>query len=201
MEIIVADNDSQDGTPEFALTSGCKVIKGGSPAVGRNKGAEAAVGELFLFLDADTVLWDNCLKSCLSEFNERKLDAATFLFRLDGNRSIDKIMFSLGNMILLISQYIDPHSAGGLILCRRWIFDKLAGFREELKQAEDHDFVKRASQIGRFRVLHKSLSWSPRRLEREGRLKVVGKYIKSEVYRKLKGEISVDLFDYKYGDY
>ena len=61
-EIIVADAGSKDKTRDVARKSGCKVVKGGLPSIGRNNGAKYAKGELLLFLDADTVLPENFLK-------------------------------------------------------------------------------------------------------------------------------------------
>lgn len=37
-EVIVADAGSTDGTPEIARRYGARVVKGGSPAAGRNAG-------------------------------------------------------------------------------------------------------------------------------------------------------------------
>ena len=52
-EIIVADAGSKDRTGQIAKKYGCKVVKGGMPAVGRNNGAKVAKGNILLFLDAD----------------------------------------------------------------------------------------------------------------------------------------------------
>ena len=58
-EIIIADADSRDKTLKIAQNYNCKVIDGGLPAKGKNKGAKVARGDLLLFLDADTVLPEN----------------------------------------------------------------------------------------------------------------------------------------------
>ena len=57
-EIIIADAGSQDRTREIARDADCRVVDGGLPAVGRNRGAESAQGEYLLFLDADVCLTD-----------------------------------------------------------------------------------------------------------------------------------------------
>ena len=55
-EVIVADAASTDRTREVAVKFGAKVVEGGLPGPGRNRGAEAAQGDRLLFLDADVVL-------------------------------------------------------------------------------------------------------------------------------------------------
>lgn len=72
-EVIVADAGSEDGTREIAQSYGCKIVEGGLPAVGRNKGAEVAQGDYLLFLDSDVVLTDGYLESALEEFTENDL--------------------------------------------------------------------------------------------------------------------------------
>ncbi|MFB5761725.1 glycosyltransferase family 2 protein [Paenibacillus medicaginis] len=59
VEVIVVDNGSADNTAALAAAAGAKVIRYAEPLghdVGRRIGAEAAAGEILLFLDADMVI-------------------------------------------------------------------------------------------------------------------------------------------------
>lgn len=59
VEVIVVDNGSEDNTAALAAVAGAKVIRYAEPLghdVGRRIGAEAAAGEIILFLDADMVI-------------------------------------------------------------------------------------------------------------------------------------------------
>jgi glycosyltransferase involved in cell wall biosynthesis len=78
-EIIVADAGSKDGTRELAQARGGRVVQGGLPGVGRNAGATAATGDLFLFLDADVIPAPNFIADGLKEFTKRNCGAATCL--------------------------------------------------------------------------------------------------------------------------
>ena len=60
-EIIIADANSTDKTRQIAKKYGCKIAKGGLPAVGRNNGAKIAKGDILLFLDADAKFNKNFL--------------------------------------------------------------------------------------------------------------------------------------------
>jgi glycosyltransferase involved in cell wall biosynthesis len=67
-ETIIADAGSQDGTRELALSAGVRLVPGGMPAVGRNRGAEAAQGEFLVFLDADTRVQPDFLEKASPSF-------------------------------------------------------------------------------------------------------------------------------------
>lgn len=59
VEVIVVDNGSKDGTGDLAAAAGARVLSYGQPLghdIGRRIGAEAAKGEILLFLDADMVI-------------------------------------------------------------------------------------------------------------------------------------------------
>src|SRR3989304_5649057 len=70
-EIIIADAFSEDSTRSVAESFGAKVIGGGLPGSGRNKGAQVAKTKYLLFLDADVVLNDtDFLSESLNEIIE-----------------------------------------------------------------------------------------------------------------------------------
>jgi len=59
VEVIVVDNGSKDNSAALAAAAGAKVIRYAEPLghdVGRRIGAEAAAGEILVFLDADMVI-------------------------------------------------------------------------------------------------------------------------------------------------
>src|SRR6056297_1802056 len=90
-EIIVADAGSNDNTKEIAKDFNCKIVEGGSPAQGRNSGAEVAQGDILLFLDSDLIkIYEKDLKKGVAEFKKKNLDGAAFPIKVDGNR-FDKI--------------------------------------------------------------------------------------------------------------
>lgn len=200
-EIIVADFNSKDKTRKIAKGCKCKLVNGGKPSVARNNGAKIAKGELLLFLDADIILPSNFLIPCISEFKKRGLDVATCLFKLKDEKIMNNVLLFFGNIVLYSSQRFDPRATGAFLLCKTTLFNRVKGFNKKLKQAEDHDFVKRCIKIGKFGVLKKGLFLSMRRFEKEGRFKVLKKYAKSELYRKIKGNVDKDIFEYEYGKF
>lgn len=70
--IVVADGES-DGSYRFALEKGHKVLtleRNSGPAVARNYGAEAASGEILLFIDADVTVEVDIIKKVRDTFAE-----------------------------------------------------------------------------------------------------------------------------------
>lgn len=198
-EIIVADAGSKDKTLEIAKRFGAKVIKGGLPAKGRNEGAKVAQGNLLLFLDADTKLPENSLKKLLAEFEERKLDISSCLLQPFGSSKMLRFLYNLFyNLPILIMEKILPHAAG-FILIKKELYQKIGGFDEKIKLAEDHSFARKAAKFGRFGILRSAkIFYSQRRFEKEGWLKIFLKYFLAEIYLCLFGKIYSDIFKYRF---
>ena len=200
-EIIVADANSEDKTAEIAKRYGCKVVKGGLPAKGRNKGAKIAKGDLFLFLDADMILPSNFLTDILKKFYNKRLDIATFPLLFSGN-NIDSFVSKLYNFWAKATQKVLPHAFGGTLLVKKNVHEFLKGFDEEIKLAEDHIYARKAKKIARFAYLKtKPVLTSNRRFEKDGRFKTYFRYFLAEFYTVSLGPIKSDIFKYKFNHY
>lgn len=189
-EVIVADAHSSDGTRQIAEQWGARVVEGGLPGEGRNKGALEAQGELMLFLDADVVLpSQHWLRDIMFEFDERKADVATCRVSPLSARPIDRIFHGVYNAYAQATERIRPHAPGMCILVRRHTHAGLKGFDEEVVFAEDMDYVQRAHKLGqRFKILKSHpIKASVRRFDRDGRWGIAVKYIFGEIRMILRG--------------
>ncbi len=197
-EIIIADGGSVDRTAEIAKEFGCKVVKGGLPAKGRNNGAEVAKGDLFLFMDADNKIgYETFLQDLINEFKRRKLKVASFPIYPNGTR-FDKFAYWVYNMWVKISQNFLPHATNSILVTKE-IHKKIGGFDEEIKLAEDHDYVRRAKKYGRFGFIEiKPILTSSRRFEKKGRIKTYLKYILAGIWMLFFGPIKSDIFKYRF---
>jgi glycosyltransferase involved in cell wall biosynthesis len=197
LEIIVADAGSEDRTLKIAKDCGCKIVSGGLPAKGRNEGAKAAQGAIFLFLDADNLyLPPGFLKKLLAEFERRGLDIASFPVFIKGN-PFDFIAYWIYNKFVQLTQKFSAY-AFSAVLAKREIHQKINGFDEEIKLGEDHDFAQRGSKAGRFGFIKtRPVLTSARRFERDGRFKTYSKYVLAGFYIMLWGPIKSDIFKYR----
>ncbi|NOY09187.1 MAG: glycosyltransferase [Spirochaetes bacterium] len=180
-EIIVADNDSTDGTVRAAINAGARVVRGGLPAAARNRGAEAAGGEYLLFLDADTVLPDGFLDKLFKKFEDDYLDICTLMYKpIDSRKMIYKTLFEFANTYFKMMEYIKPQGGGACIFITKRLHRRIGGFDESRRTSEDNDYINRASETGRFKVYSDLFIYvSVRRMEKEGLNIYIQKIIRS----------------------
>jgi glycosyltransferase involved in cell wall biosynthesis len=200
-EIIVADNNSEDKTRAIAESFGARVSPGGNhPGKGRNRGAEVAKGDIYLFLDADVILEPEAwLAEKLAEFERRQLDVASCTIKPLGGSALDKFSHDVYNVYLRATQFIMEHGGGFCLFARKAAHDRVHGFDETITIAEDHDYVRRIAKTGKFRVLSgPGIAVSVRRFERDGRFNVFMKYLKVEAHNIVKGGVKTDL-NYTWG--
>ena len=200
-EIIVADADSEDQTREIAKQWGCRVVEGGMPAVGRNKGAEVARGKYLLFLDSDSILTPHYLEDSIWEFEEMELGIAITQISPLSDSLMDKISHNFANYFMRRVESIKPHGAGCYgIMTTKNLHEEVEGFDEDLDFGEDTDYIERIGAISHFRVLRSPrLLVSTRRLDEEGLRNVAFKYVKSTFYQFTGRQITAEDLDYGFG--
>jgi len=200
-EVIVADAGSTDRTVKTALYYGSRVVQGGLPAKGRNEGAKAARGDIFLFLDADNeFLPRDFLKKLLREFKKRELDIASFPIFPNGKR-IDKMIYRMYNSWAKSTQKFLPYATNS-ILVKREIHRQINGFDEEIRIAEDHDYARRGARVGKFGFIKtEPVLVSPRRFEKDGRMKIYLKYLFTDIHMIFVGPVKSDIFRYRFNHY
>ena len=201
-EIIVADAHSTDKTVEISESYGARVVEGGMPGPGRNRGAVHAKGEIIVFFDADVQLPSaKFLGDCIAEMDRKKIDVATCKVKPISRKPIDRALHEVYNAYVVATEKLRPHAPGFCIFARRHAHEGIKGFDEEVVFAEDHDYVQRAKKDGhKFGLLRAHpIAVSVRRLEKDGRLAIAFKYIFGELRMMTSGSIKENIFDYEMG--
>lgn len=203
-EIILADAGSKDKTLEVAKQFGCKVVPGGLPAKGRNAGAKEASGDLLFFIDADTVLPEDFFIKALQEFKERDLELASFcLVPLPKTKITSFLVNIFYNQPIVLLESALPHAATG-ILVKKELFNKVGGFDEDVKLAEDHYLARRAKELFKAKmgiIKSTKIFFSDRRFKTDGWISVGIRYFLCELHLIFLGPVRTDIFNYKFDHY
>ncbi len=186
-EIIVSDSNSKDNTAKIARKYADKVIvtKRKGVSVGRNLGAQAAKGDILLFLDADTILLPNALSEICHYFRQHKnIIGLNIPFIVDNLRK---------NMLAIAATYayralrkvkLQPIYAV-CFACKRDMFFKAGGFPEHLRVAEDIDLGQRLKKLGKIEYLKTTFAiTSARRLEKWNLAKIYNAWLLGYFYIK-----------------
>lgn len=162
IEVIVADGGSDDRTIEIARQFGARVI-GSERGRGTqmHKGAQAARGQTFLFLHADTIAPRDLVK----QINEALLDDVTavggnFDVRFDGTSRAARLMTWLYPKLAKLGLCYGDSG----IFVRATMYKEIGGFNS-YPLFEDLDFIKRLKKRGRMIHLPVELVTSSRRFE------------------------------------
>jgi len=178
-EVIVVDNASTDNTAKIALDWGAKVVYESkrSPACARQKGVEAATGEIIAFIDADTQAPACWLSTIVSRFvlePETVVVSGPYAY-CDAGR-IAKIA-SYSNFISIIidqlfRKVLNKGSAiwGSNFAVRRSALLEVGGFDTSIRfYGEEYELSLRLKKAGRGSIIPRLfVLTSARRLKRIG---------------------------------
>lgn len=147
IELIVVDNFSEDETAEIARQCGAKVyFKGNERSSQRNYGAELAIGEYLLYLDADMILSPTLIEECVKKAQSSKIDALYIPERIVGAGFWIKVRdfersFYTGTVIDAVR------------FVKKSLFLEVGGFDENLLGPEDWDFDRKIRKVSQTAIV------------------------------------------------
>ena len=171
-KIIVAD--SSNDKYSRSLLEGYKknypnriqIVDGGLPSVARNRGAVEVKTPYVLFLDADIYIKDEYLiGNCLKIATEGDYDLVTCKFRSQDGKY--KWVWRIFDIAQWISSKTKPFAVGGFMLFKTSTFNKLGGFNNEDKIAEDYHLSSKVNKA-KFRVADFFVYTPSRRFKTKG---------------------------------
>ena len=151
-EIIVVDSNSPDKTRNIAKKYADKVInmKYRGVAKARNIGAKKASGDLYVFIDADTIIDRNFIEKIVKIFENDKSISGLFP-RTQAYSKKSQAIFDLQNAGVFISTLFGfPKLPGTCVVYRKEFFEKTNGFLEEYITAEDIMFSLKNRKHGKL---------------------------------------------------
>ncbi|HEU5236540.1 MAG TPA: glycosyltransferase [Pyrinomonadaceae bacterium] len=148
VEVIVADNDSTDGTAEVAAAHGATVVHVAKRRIGaaRNGAAKTAQGEILCFIDADSAVHPQTFNAI-----DERMKSDRYVWGVTGARLERK------SLALLITNYMFMPMVWitgldiGLSFCRREDFETVGGYDEHRLYGEDVLFPLTLRRLGRTR--------------------------------------------------
>lgn len=148
-ELIVSDGGSTDATVSIATQHGARVICG-TPGRGQQlrRGASVAMGEVILFLHADTHLATGALEAVRMVLTEPNIVGGNFRLIFDGPTSFATWLTGFYAWIRRHGFYYGD----SVIFVRREIYDAIGGIRP-IALMEDFDFIRRMERFGRTRCI------------------------------------------------
>lgn len=183
LEVIVADDGSNDRTREIAASLADQVVTPASgdltgPGAARNRGAAWASGDLLIFLDADGRLRDpsRFLARAWQAFaDDPRLAGATCRLAVEPDQATwgERWLHRVQDVVIWLENRLGIHTAGGWCqMVPRRLFEQIGGYDPDLAVSQDVDLFLRLGRLGRTGLLWDLMVYeSPRRYREAGLLR------------------------------
>ena len=147
-EIIVVDNDSQDGTKQVAEDFGVKVILEREHNISkvRNTGAKNSTGDVLIFIDADTLVPETLFQKILAMMEDENCFGGAVAVEYENLQRKWMKFYILGwkfwGKVFNMAQ-------GAAQFCRKSVFEELEGYDPTIFMGEDVEFYWRLSKFAK----------------------------------------------------
>ena len=167
--IIIADSSTEESSILLlekyqSIYKNIEIIKGGLPAIARNNGAKLAITPYILFLDADIYPHQYTIRKCIRAAVKGEYDLVTCKFKTDKGYNW---IYRIFDIFQWFSSKTKPFALGGFMLFKTETFNKLRGFNEEDKIAEDYHLSSKI-EPKRFKIANYFVYTSSRRFNKKG---------------------------------
>jgi glycosyltransferase involved in cell wall biosynthesis len=167
-EVIVVDNNSDDGTAAVADECGTRVVYESINQISRarNTGATSAVGKYLIFLDADTLVSAPLMRHALAALDSGDVCGGGAGVVIEHQSRIANTTVAVWSMIGRVGKL----AAGCFVYCRKDAFEAVGGFSEEVYASEEIWLSLALRKWGRsnqqtFLILDDAATTSARKLE------------------------------------
>lgn len=161
-EIVVADDASSDRTAAIAEARGARLVRVNLRQIGatRNAGAHEAIGDKLIFVDADTVVSNEVVRTAIEAMNQGAAGGGSAVL-FDGRLPH---YAELVHPALVRFFRAAGLACGCFLFCTRRAFEAAGGFDEKLFASEEIAMSRALKRQGPFVVLRESVTTSGRKL-------------------------------------
>lgn len=177
-ELVVADDASTDSTALIAQRHGALLVSVAHRQIAatRNSGARKANGELFIFVDADTIVNEAVVRAAVEAMRDGAVGGGAAL-EFDGAVPLYARLL----MPFFIRLFRATRMATGcFVFCTRNAFEAVGGFDEAFYGAEELVLSKALKRQGKFVILRQAVLTSGRKLRTHSvreTLRIMGRFI------------------------
>jgi glycosyltransferase involved in cell wall biosynthesis len=179
LELVISDGGSSDQTLEIARRYAHIVVENVARvkqtiSLGRNEGAKHATGDVFVFLNADTLIKDvdYFFRRIGEEITRPNLAAITCSVEVypHEQKLIDKWFHGFYNWFFSAMNAVGMGMGRGEChIMKREVFERVNGYAAQIAAGEDYDMFRRLKDVGRILFLHDVVVYeSPRRYRKYG---------------------------------
>ncbi len=170
-EIVVADDASTDRTAAVAERHGARVARvvHRQIAATRNSGASAAIGDLFIFVDADTLVNEAVVRAAVDAMRRGAVGGGA---SVEFDAGVPRYAKLLMPVLAFVYRGLGL-AAGCFLFCSREAFVAVGGFDEAFFGAEEIVMSRALRHLGRFVVLKETVTTSGRKLRTHSLLEVL----------------------------
>lgn len=172
-EIIVKDGKSTDETISKARKHADKVLTTTDTSAGdaRNQGASHAVGEILVFVDADTTLPLDTLQRFENLLKDERVVGVSCRKICQSHSLLDRLLYEFVNISTYVSSQLGVGGAhGNCMAVRKYVFESVGGFNSNIMVGEEQNLVRRARKFGNYLfLLNHCVLEHPRRVRKWGR--------------------------------
>ncbi|MDB6126603.1 MAG: hypothetical protein JWM35_499 [Verrucomicrobia bacterium] len=151
VEVIVGNNASTDSTAAIARARGCVVIDVEKRAIAaaRNGAASAARGSVLCFIDADSIVHPETFNEIAAAMRDGRCAIGASGVKMERMSAGIAVTWAMMVPMTRIGA-MDT----GVVFCRKEDFAAVGGYSEDMRVAEDVDFMWRMKRLGKKRGAH-----------------------------------------------
>ena len=187
LEVVISDGGSADRTLDIARAHAHTIVENThgvrqTIAMGRNRGAERARGDILVFLAADTLIAEpekffSILRQEIARPGTVALSCTVTVYP-DEETSADRIYHGFYNWLFyMMNQVGMGMGRGECHIMSREMFKRVGGYAEGITAGEDYELYSRLERLGTVKFLRELRVFeSPRRYRHYGYLRVTGSW-------------------------